>query len=74
MTPPRATSPRRLLLVGALGAALGAVGYAATAPERVLQAEFARQRWLAGADRLELDIAGRLERHAGGFVSLSMMD
>lgn len=23
---------------------------------------------------LELDIAGRLERHAGGFVSLSMMD
>lgn len=58
MTPPRAASPRRLLMVGALGAALGAVGYAATAPERVLQAEFARQRWLAGAERLEFDVAG----------------
>lgn len=45
------------MLAGALGLALGAVGMAATAPEKVLQAEFARQRWLAGADVVEVEVA-----------------
>ena len=31
---------------------------ASAAPEKVLQAEFARQRWLAGADPLDFEIAG----------------
>ena len=39
----------RLALAVSLGLALTTVGVAASMPERVLDAEFARQRWLAGA-------------------------
>jgi abhydrolase domain-containing protein 6 len=53
----RGRRPRKLLLAGALGVALGAVGLATSAPEKVLQAEFARQRWLAGAEVVEVDVA-----------------
>ena len=53
-----ARSRNKLLLAGALGVTIGALGLAASAPERILQAEFARQRWLAGADPLDFDIAG----------------
>jgi abhydrolase domain-containing protein 6 len=49
--------PRKIVLAGALGLALGAVGLGTTAPEKVLQAEFARQRWLAGADLVEVEVA-----------------
>ena len=49
---------RKLVIATSLGLALGAVGFAATAPERVLEAEFARQRWLAGADPLDFEVAG----------------
>jgi pimeloyl-ACP methyl ester carboxylesterase len=54
----RAVRPRKLLLAGALGVTIGALGLAVSAPERVLQAEFARQRWLAGADPLDFEVAG----------------
>lgn len=50
--------PRRLLLAGALGATVGVLALAAAAPERVLQAEFARQRWLAGAEPMDFEAAG----------------
>lgn len=40
---------RRLAVAVSLGLALTTVGVAVTMPERVLDAEFARQRWLAGA-------------------------
>ena len=53
-----ASSRNKLLLAGALGVTIGALGLAASAPERLLQAEFARQRWLAGADPLDFEIAG----------------
>ncbi len=53
-----ASSRNKLLLAGALGVTIGALGIAASAPERLLQAEFARQRWLAGADPLDFDVAG----------------
>ena len=49
---------RKLVIATSLGLALGAVGFAATAPQRVLEAEFARQRWLAKAGVAEYDIAG----------------
>lgn len=52
----RRVRPRKVVLAGALGLALGAIGLAATAPEKVLQAEFARQRWLAGAEVRELQV------------------
>lgn len=39
----------RIAIAVSLGLALATVGTAAWMPERVLQAEFARQRWLAGA-------------------------
>ncbi|KFL37560.1 alpha/beta fold hydrolase [Arenimonas donghaensis] len=58
MSSGRAARPRKLLLAGALGVTIGALGLAASAPERVLQAEFARQRWLAGAEPLDFEIAG----------------
>lgn len=58
MTSGSAARPRKLLLAGALGVTIGALGLAASAPERVLQAEFARQRWLAGADPLDFEVAG----------------
>ena len=58
MSSGRAARPRKLLLAGALGVTIGALGLAASAPERVLQAEFARQRWLAGADPLDFEVAG----------------
>ncbi len=41
-----------------LGLAIGALGLAVSAPEKVLQAEFARQRWLAGAEQTEVQAAG----------------
>ena len=49
---------RKLVIATSLGLALGAVGFAATAPQRVLEAEFARQRWLAKAGVAEYDVAG----------------
>ncbi len=49
-----ASSRNKLLLAGALGVTIGALGLA----ERLLQAEFARQRWLAGADPLDFEVAG----------------
>ena len=48
---------RKALLATTLGTALATVGFAATAPEKVLQAEFARQRWLAGAELRTADVA-----------------
>lgn len=54
----RAARPRRIVLAASLGLVLGAVGFAASAPERVLEAEFARQRWLAGAEVREVQVAG----------------
>ena len=54
---PRAGT-RRIVIATSLGLALGAVGFAATAPQRVLEAEFARQRWLAKAGVSEFDVAG----------------
>lgn len=38
-----------MVLAASVGIALGSLGLAASAPERLLEAEFARQRWLAGA-------------------------
>ena len=40
---------RRIALYASLGVVLASAGIAAFMPERVLDAEFARQRWLAGA-------------------------
>jgi pimeloyl-ACP methyl ester carboxylesterase len=40
---------RRIAAAVSIGLALTTVGVAVTMPERVLDAEFARQRWLAGA-------------------------
>jgi pimeloyl-ACP methyl ester carboxylesterase len=40
---------RRIALYATLGVVLASAGMAALMPERVLDAEFARQRWLAGA-------------------------
>ena len=54
----RTRRPRKLLLAGALGATVGVLALAAAAPERVLQAEFARQRWLAGAEPMDFEAAG----------------
>ncbi len=54
----RSSTQRKLLLVGSLGLAIGVVAIASNAPERVLQAEFARQRWLAGADLTQFNVAG----------------
>lgn len=54
----RAARPRKIVLAASLGLVLGAVGLAASAPERVLEAEFARQRWLAGAEVREVQVAG----------------
>ena len=42
---------RKALLATTLGTALATVGFAASAPEKVLQAEYARQRWLAARAR-----------------------
>lgn len=47
----------RAALAISLGLALATVGVAVVMPERVLQAEFARQRWLAGASQRSLDAA-----------------
>lgn len=49
---------RRVVLAASLSVALGSLGLAASAPERLLEAEFARQRWLAGADTAETVVAG----------------
>jgi abhydrolase domain-containing protein 6 len=53
----RAGKPRKIVLAASLGIALGVVGFAASAPEKVLQAEFARQRWLAGAELTQVQVA-----------------
>ncbi len=50
-------SKRRAALAISLGVALTTVGMAVVMPERVLQAEFARQRWLAGASQRSLEAA-----------------
>ena len=54
----RGGGTRKIVLVTSLGMALGVVGLAATAPEKVLEAEFARQRWLAGAEVTQFNVAG----------------
>jgi pimeloyl-ACP methyl ester carboxylesterase len=54
----RGKRPRKIILATSLGVALGVVTLAASAPERVLEAEFARQRWLAGAETVRFDVAG----------------
>lgn len=41
-----------------MGVVAGVVTLAAATPESVLQAEFARQRWLAGASERTIDVAG----------------
>jgi len=46
----------RVALAVSLGLALTTVGVAVTMPERVLDAEFARQRWLAGASQHTLQV------------------
>lgn len=56
----RRGKPGKVVLAGVLGLAVGAVGLATVAPEKVLQAEFARQRWLAGAELREVDVADHL--------------
>ncbi|MFT3808218.1 alpha/beta fold hydrolase [Arenimonas sp.] len=48
----------RVALAVSFGLALTTVGVAAYMPERVLDAEFARQRWLAGASQQSLEAAG----------------
>lgn len=48
----------RVALAVSFGLALTTVGVAAYMPERVLEAEFARQRWLAGASQHSLEAAG----------------
>ena len=48
---------RKALLATTLGTALATVGFAATAPEKVLQGEYARQRWLAGAELRTTEVA-----------------
>lgn len=58
MSSRRATRSRKIVFAGTFGLALGVVGFAASAPERVLGAEFARQRWLAGAEVREVNVAG----------------
>jgi pimeloyl-ACP methyl ester carboxylesterase len=58
MSAGRRATPRKVVLVASVGLALGVVGFAASAPERVLEAEFARQRWLAGAEVTRYDVAG----------------
>lgn len=45
------------MLAASVGIALGTLGFAASAPERLLEAEFARQRWLAGAEVVSIDVA-----------------
>lgn len=47
-----------MTLAGAVGAVAGVVVLANAAPEQVLKAEFARQRWLAGASERHVDVAG----------------
>ena len=46
----------KIALAISLGLALTTVGVAATMPERVLDAEFARQRWLAGASERDVQV------------------
>ena len=67
-------SKKRVALAVSLGLALTTVGIAAVMPERILQAEFARQRWLAGASERTLVAAqhrwGYLEAGHGPLVVL----
>ena len=65
MKPRRAARPRKIVLAASLGIALGVVGFAASAPEKVLQAEFARLRWLAGAELPDNKAIMQAALHAG---------
>jgi pimeloyl-ACP methyl ester carboxylesterase len=49
-------SSRRTGVIVSLGLALATVGFAAAMPDSVLHAEFARQRWLAGAQVRTLQV------------------
>ena len=50
---------RRTGLIVSLGLALATVGFAAAMPDSVLNAEFARQRWLAGAQTHSLQVGAQ---------------
>jgi pimeloyl-ACP methyl ester carboxylesterase len=67
-------SGKRTGVVVSLGLALATVGFAAAMPETVLDAEFARQRWLAGASVHSLQVGDQrwvyLEAGQGPLVVL----
>src|SRR5207342_74961 len=46
----------RVALAAALAVAVTAAGVGAAAPERVLEAEYARQRWIAGASERDVQV------------------
>jgi len=46
--------PRRVAIAAALAVAVGAASVGLAAPEKVLEGEFARQRWLAGASERDV--------------------
>ncbi|ODS62685.1 MAG: hypothetical protein ABS41_09295 [Arenimonas sp. SCN 70-307] len=54
----RGARPAWWLRAGAVGLAVAGLGAAVARPEYVLEAEFARQRWLAGAKETSFDVAG----------------
>jgi pimeloyl-ACP methyl ester carboxylesterase len=54
----RSARPAWWLRAGAAGLAVAGLGVAVARPEYVLEAEFARQRWLAGASETTFQVAG----------------
>lgn len=58
MTRPRRARPAWWLRAGAVGLAVAGLGVAVARPEYVLEAEFARLRWLAGASETSFEVAG----------------
>ncbi|MBS0194970.1 MAG: alpha/beta fold hydrolase [Proteobacteria bacterium] len=54
---------KQTLLLTGLGLAVATIGVATLAPERLLEAEFARQRMLAGARRFAIDLDGHRWRY-----------